>query len=117
MKDNFLILTNIKKTIIRLETFLDNYRRTEKVLKDNIKIEMYSLLKDCYSANIFKDSDRLMYQKKLLVHIKMLDFYIYCSHHKKLISNKQYLSISNHLLDLFVLTQWWIKSEKNKQSI
>ena len=39
MNDNFLILTNIKKTILRLEKFLENYNRGEKVLKENIQKE------------------------------------------------------------------------------
>lgn len=112
MNDNFLILTNIKKTILRLEKFLENYNRGEKVLKENIQKEMYKLLKDTYMANTFKDTDRIKYQKKMLVHIKMIDFYLYTSHSKKLISSKQYTTTSKYLLDIFILIQGWIKSEK-----
>lgn len=114
MNDNLLILTNIKKTILRLEKFLENYSRNEKVLKENIQKEMYELLKDGYMANSFKDSERITYQKNMLVHIKMIDFYLYTSHSKKQISNKQYTTTSKYLLDIFILIQGWIKSEKEK---
>lgn len=112
MNDQLLILTNIKKTILRLEKFLENYSRTETTLKEKMKEEMYELLKDGYTANLFKDSERILYQKKMLVHIKMLDFYLYASHTKKLISHKQYTSTAQYLLDIFILIQGWIKSEK-----
>lgn len=116
MKDKLLIITNIKKTIIRLEKFMENFSRTESTLRDNLKKEAYELLKNAYIANTFKE-DRSNYQRQMLVNIKMIDFYITNAHQKKLISYKQYSTMGTHLLDLFLLTQGWIKSEKTEEPV
>lgn len=44
---------------------------------------MYQLLEDSYSANIYNKEEKINYQKQMLVHIKMLDFYIQLSYNKK----------------------------------
>lgn len=110
MKDTLLIITKIKKTIIRLDKVVENFSRNEMVLRNNIKTTMYSLLEECYMANILKIPEREYYQKKVLVKLKMLDFYINVAYEKQLLSQKQFVSIGNHLLDTFTLTQGWIKS-------
>jgi len=114
MKDNLLIITRIKKTIIRLEKILENFNRNEIVLRDNIKSTMYKLLENAYAANISNDNSRIIYQKIMLVNIKMLDFYLNCAYTKKMISPKQYSSIGNHLIETLTMIQAWIKSEKSK---
>ena len=115
MNDNLLILTKIKKTIMRLDKITENFSRNEIALRDSIKKTMYSLLEECYMANINKAEERFFHQKKVLVKIKMLDFYINVSYEKKLLSIKQFESIGKHLLDTFVLTQAWIKSGINNE--
>lgn len=112
MNDKLLVITKIKKTIIRLDKILENYNRNENVLRDNIKEKMYALLEHAYMANTFDRGERSLYQKKMLVDVKMIDFYLTTSYHKKLISPKQYTSIGDHLLETFILIQGWIKSEK-----
>ncbi|MDD3187422.1 MAG: four helix bundle protein [Bacilli bacterium] len=114
MKDNLIIITRIKKTILKLEKIIENFSRTENVLKDNIKITMYEFLKNAYKANISKDSTRLNYQKEMIVNIKMLDFYINCSYNKKMISPKQYNLMGQNFLEIFSMIQAWVKSEKTK---
>lgn len=117
VKDNLLIITNIKKTILRLEKMMDNFSRNESVLKNSMKEEMYSLLRNAFMANSFKDEKRIEYQKDMLVNVKMLDFYVNTAHHKKFISYNQYTSVGNHLLEILVLIQGWIRSEKTKQPV
>lgn len=116
MKDNLLIITRLKKTVTYLDKLLENFNRNENVLRDNIKKTMYQLLEDSYSANIYNKEEKINYQKQMLVHIKMLDFYIQLSYNKKMISSKQYTMIGNHLLDIYVLVQAWIKSVNNETS-
>ena len=108
MKDNLLVITKIKKTIVRLDKITDS--RNEVVLRDNIRLTMYQLLETSYMANLIK-KQRLFYQKEVLVKIKMLDFYLVLAHSKKLLTAKQLESISAHLLETFILVQAWIKSQ------
>lgn len=117
MKDQLLIITNIKKTITRLEKMLDNFGKNEIALKNNMKEEMYNLLRNAYMANTFQDERRIDYQKNMIINIKMLDFFINTAHHKKFISYNQYTSIGKHLLDIFMLLQGWIRSEKKTEPI
>jgi len=111
MKDNLLIITNIKKTIVYLDTVIDNFPTKEIVLRDNLKKSTYELLELSYMANIYNGEKRLDYQKRTLVKIKLLDFYLKRSHEKKIISHKKYTTVSNHLLSITKLIQAWIKSE------
>lgn len=110
MKDNLLIITKVKKTIMRLDKITDNFSRNEIVLRDNIRTTMYQLLETCYMANLIKEK-RYDYQKEVLVKIKMLDFYLNVACSKKLLTSKQLESIGEHLLETFILVQAWIKSE------
>lgn len=111
MKDKLNIIINIKKTITRLEKIVKNFSRNECVVRDNIKNEGYTLLRNGYLANLH-DNSRYEYQLQMLVNIKMLDFYLNVSYKKKMISEKQYISIGKSLLDCFIMLKAWIKSEK-----
>ena len=75
MNDNLLILTKIKKTIIRLDKITENFSRNEIALRDSIKNTMYDLLEECYMANINKAEERFVHQKNVLVKIKS-DLYV-----------------------------------------
>ena len=55
---------------------------------------------------------RIIYQKELLVIIKMLDYYFYLSYLNKLINKKKYESISSYLLNITKYIYGWIRSEK-----
>ena len=117
MKDQLLIITNIKKTIARLEKMLDNFGKNEMALKNNMKDEMYNLLRNSYMANTFQDERRIDYQKNMIINIKMLDFFVNTAHHKKFISYNQYTRMGKHLLDILMLLQGWIRSEKKTESV
>lgn len=114
MKDNLLIITRIKKTILKLEKILENFNRNENVLRDNVKITMYKFLENSYKANLSTGDFRVGYQKDMLVNIKMLDFYINCAYNKKMISPKQYTSIGKHFIEIFAMIQAWVNNEKSK---
>lgn len=113
MKDELLIITKIKKTILRFNKIVANFPRNETILRDNIKSEMYSLLRNTYFANNFIE-ERKKYQSLMLVNIKMVDFYINEAYTSKYISSKQYISISSHLLEIFKMIKGWVNIEKSK---
>ncbi len=113
MKDELLIITKVKKTILRFNKIVANFPRNEITLRDNIKSEMYDLLKNTYLANNFIE-DRKRYQNLMLVNIKMVDFYINEAYTSKYISKKQYISISTHLIEIFKMIKGWVNIEKSK---
>ncbi|MBS7021158.1 MAG: four helix bundle protein [Firmicutes bacterium] len=112
MDDKLLIITKIKKSVQYVDKFLENYNRNEQTLRDKTKEELYDLLKDTYLANILERQERINKQKEVLVHIKMLNFYLDSAYKKQLISSKQYTNIGKHMLDVFIMTKAWIKSNQ-----
>ncbi len=116
MKDNLNIIINLKKTIIYLDKIVINFPANEKELKDRIRKEMFTLLKDLYMALDFKEK-RKSYQVKAIVKIKMLDFYLKMACDKKYISYKKYQKVSLHLLDTLKQLFGWMKSEKKAELI
>lgn len=113
MNDKLNIIIDIKKTIMYLDNIIVNYPKVEFTLKNNIDINMYKLLKNIYRANIMKDN-RVVYQRELLINIKMIDYYLYVSFKKKIISKKNYESSIKYLDKIVRNIYGWINSEKNK---
>ena len=109
MKDNFKIIINIKKTILYLDKVLINFPNNEKVLKYKIGSTIYDILELTYLANELNDK---IYKKKIIVKIKMIDFYLKISCDKKYISYKKYIKISNYLLNILKSLYAWVKYEK-----
>ena len=110
MKDNFKLITNIKRLISYLDKTIINFPNNEKVLKDKILNTLYEILELTYLTNEL--DNRKLYQKKILTKIKMLDFYFKISSDKKYISYKKYNKISTHLLNILKQVYGWIKYEK-----
>lgn len=110
MKDNLLIITRIKKTIIYLDKIVTNFPNKEKILRDNISNSLYKLLYLSYKANLTQNK---YYKKELIIEIKLIDFYLNISVDKKYISYKKYISITNHLIELIKMIQGWINEKKN----
>lgn len=110
MKDNFKIITNFKWLISYLEKILINFPSNEKVLKDKISNTLYDTLELIYYTN--EIDDRKFLQKKIVVKIKMLDYYFKLSMNKKYISYKKYNKICMHLLSALKSIYGWIKCEK-----
>lgn len=113
MNDKLNIIIDIKKTIMYLDNIIVNYPKVEFTLKNNIDINMYKLLENIYRANIMKDN-RVVYQRELLINIKMIDYYLYVSFKKKIISKKNYESSIKYLDKIVRNIYGWINSEKNK---
>ena len=116
MVDNFRVVINIKKTILYLDKIIVNFPGNEKVIKDKISKTMYEILEFIYMASELKEQ-RYYYQKRVIIDIKMIDFYLKTACDKKYISYKKYQKVSLHLLDILKQIYGWIKNEKKSESI
>lgn len=112
MRDKFKLINNFKKTIIYLDKIVINFPNNEKVLKDKIMNTIYDVLEFAYLANELEN--RIIYQKKIISKIKMIDFYFKIALDKKYINYKKYIKISNNLLNNLKIIYGWIKYEKVK---
>ena len=65
-----------------------------------------------YIDNEVNNYNRIIYQKKIISKIKMIDFYLKISLNKKYISYKKYQKVCHHLLDNLKLIYGWIRYEK-----
>lgn len=111
MKDNFKIITKIKRMIIYIDKIIVNFPANEKVLKDKITSSMYDILELTYLANEINNDKRILYKKKIITKFKMVDFYF------KIACDKKYIKIGNHLLEIIKQVYGWIKYEKNQKFI
>lgn len=112
MKDNLIIISNMKKTILYLDKIIINFPGNERVLKDKISNSMYEVLEFMYMANEVSNYNRILYQKKIVSKIKMIDFYLKISLDKRYISYKKYQKVCKHLVDNLKLIYGWIRYEK-----
>lgn len=106
MKDKLLIIDKIKKTIIYIDSMLDNYPHRYIELRSNINNSLYELLNNVYLAN--DKVDDLNNKKRSIINIKIIDFYLMLSYKKKLISKKKYENLSKHLLEIKNMIYGWI---------
>ena len=116
MVDNFRVVINIKKTILYLDKIITNFPAKEKVLRDKLSNTMYEVLEFTYMASELKDK-RIYYQTRVVVNIKMTDFYLKIAVDKKYISYKKYQKVSLHLLDILKQIYGWMRNEKKPESI
>ena len=114
MKDNLLIVNNIKKTILYLDKIVTNFPNTEYILKDKIKKDSLEMLEFVYMANMCGGKDRNMFQKKVITKIKMIDFYLKISCDKKYISYKKYTTLGNYLIEISKSLYGLMNSEKSR---
>ena len=114
MHEELAIVNDIKKTIFYLDKIIINFPRTEKVLKDKISNTYYEVLELIYFSNLLDVKERIVYQKRIISKIKMIDFYFKIAFDKKYISYKKYLKIGKFLLNIIKQLYGWIRYEKSK---
>ena len=106
MKNEFLIVKNIKEFIVSLDNFLNNYPRKEYELRNLLVNTSYDLLELVYRINYKKDSNFNI----ILSKISMLDFYLELSFKKKIINEKRVMNMSNRLLVIRKMIYKWYES-------
>lgn len=114
MKDELLLVQNFKNTIFYIEKIIDNFPRSEKVLKDKIKSTNFDILELIYFSNSLELQQRIFYQKKIVAKLKMIDFYFKIACDRKYISYKKYTKVGGFLLNMIKETYGWIRYENKK---
>ena len=110
--DKFVIAKNIKDFIMTLDDYLVNYPKRYYELRNKTMNDSYKLLELVYLANYKEVEDRKPIQLEALVRINLIDFYIEESYKRKIISDKQSISISNKLFIINKMLYKWIDDEK-----
>ena len=105
MKNEYLIVKNIKEFILSLDNFLSNYPRKEYELRNRLVNTSYDLLELVYRSNYKKD-----YLDRISSLISMLDFYLELSFKKKIINEKRVMNMSNKLLIINKMVYKWYES-------
>lgn len=111
IKENLIIARRARKTIRYIEKNISNFPNDYMVLKSRIINTLYDILEHIYKANVF---DSIDHKKEIIVCIRMLNFYLYESFDKKLISRKKYESYTNHLLEIDLMVRSWFNYEKSE---
>ena len=114
MYEKLEVINDIKKTIFYLDKVIINFPRTEKVLKDKISNTYYEILELIYFSNLLDVKERIIYQKRIISKIKMIDFYFKIALDKKYISYKKYVKIGKFLLNIIKQLYGWIRYEKSR---
>ena len=108
---DFYIAEMVKLLIIEIEDILINVNNKYYTNKNRIIDNSYKLLEDIYLCNSLNKSKRINLQRKILVNIKMLDYYLYQLFKGKEISNSKYKYLSKKLITLTKMIYGWIKSD------
>ena len=111
MKDKFLIIDKLKRTIIYIDKILDNFPRRSIELRLNINNSLYDMLDLLYLAN--NNIEKSKNSVKAIVKLQLVDFYLMITYKKDVISKKKYESISKHLLELKKMITVWSKNEES----
>ncbi len=109
--EKFLIIKNMKKFILGLETMLTNFPRKDFLNKDMIYKDALRVLELVYIANEVDDLKRKKdFQIEIISKLNMLDFYLERAYKKKYINEKQCLAKSNELEVISRMVYKWIKN-------
>ncbi len=109
MTDKLILIKEYKLFINRYELLVINLNNSYKDLKTKIINTMYSILEDIYYTNLLEINKRKNYQRKIIVKIKMLDFYFFKLLKYHIVLDKQYDNISKDLLTILKLVLGWMK--------
>ena len=109
MNDKLIIIKEYKLFINKYEKLVINLDNSYKDIKNRIINTMYDILDNIYYCNLLEINKRKNYQRKIIVKIKMLDYYFNKLLKYKLILDKQYEDISKRLMILLKLTLGWMK--------
>ena len=109
MEDKLILLKEYKLFINRYEKLVINLNNSYKDIKTRIINTMYNILEDIYYTNLLEINKRKHYQRKIIVNIKMLDYYFYKLYKDNIILEINYNKINNNLLTILKLVLGWMK--------
>lgn len=108
IKNKLIIERVARKTVRYIEKNTSNFPKNYKVLKDKIISSCYLLLESIIRANVYQEVN---YKKEVVVQIQMLNFYLEESLNKGLLTEKKFISYTNHLIEIDKMVRSWITSE------
>ncbi len=108
---NFVLETKIKEIDMIVSNIVLNINNKYKIIKSNILEANYKLLYYLYYTNTLERSKRVYIQRKMLVEVKLLDYYFYKLYTYQEISKDKYQNISKKYITITKLIYGWIKSE------
>ena len=109
MEDKLILLKEYKLFINRYEKLVINLNNSYKDIKTRIINTMYNILEDIYYTNLLEINKRKNYQRKIIVNVKMLDYYFYKLYKDNIILEINYNKINNNLLTILKLVLGWMK--------
>ena len=109
MEDKLILLKEYKLFINRYEKLVINLNNSYKDIKTRIINTTYNILEDIYYTNLLEINKRKNYQRKIIVNIKMLDYYFYKLYKDNIILEINYNKINNNLLTILKLVLGWMK--------
>lgn len=109
--ENLIIARQARKTLRFIEKNTENFPNKYFVLKNKIVESCYNILEWIYRANVFQSKED---KKEIIVHVQMLNFYLEEALRKEILSNKKFLSYTDHLLELDLMVRSWFNYEKTK---
>ena len=109
MEDKLILLKEYKLFINRYEKLVINLNNSYKDIKTRIINTMYNILESIYYTNLLEINKRKNYQRKIIVNIKMLDYYFYTLYKDNIILEINYNKINNNLLTILKLVLGWMK--------
>lgn len=111
--EKFLIIRNIKKFILGLETLLITFPKKDTFTKDRVYNDALELIEYVTLANYEKRKDfKTTYKIKALSKINKLDFYLERAYKLKYISEKQLLNKSKELSNINKMIYSWCINDK-----
>lgn len=109
MKDNFLIIKNMKLFINSLDDMVGVIPNRDRVLKTRLYNTSYDIL---YYLNLTNYSRSKEYISIILTNISMLDFYLERCLKKKYITSKVCEKKANELLRITKMVYGWLNGSK-----
>ena len=110
--EKFLIIKNIKKFILVLESLLVTFPKKDTFSKDRVYNDALELIEYVTLANYEKRKDmKVTYQIKALGKINKLDFYLERAYKLKYISEKQLLSKADEVGKINKMIYAWCNNE------
>ena len=111
IKSRLIIERVARKTVRYIEKNTINFPKENHILRDRIISSCYTLLENVFRANVFQET---CYKKEIVIQIQMLNFYLEEAYIKNILTEKKFISYTNHLLKVDKMVRSWMTNEKKK---
>ena len=112
MKNEFLIIKNMKLFIDSLDNFILVIPNRDRILKDRIYNSSYNILYNLYRCN-YSDNKK-EYMKDILSEISMVDYYLERCLKKKYITQREVNKKTTELLKITKMVYGWIRENESR---